>query len=125
MPMPKIKRIAEVVFETTDLPGAIHFYRDILGLELTEANEASAWFRFGDQLVAFFHSSVVGPAGDEPHTTFEVARLDLREAESWLQTNGIEVRAKRIFDDGAVGLFITDPNGKAIEIYCRNEGTMP
>ncbi|MGO4724843.1 MULTISPECIES: VOC family protein [unclassified Inquilinus] len=120
VPMPPIKRIAEVVFETPDLQASIRFYRDVLGLDLSESDDNSAWFRFGDQLVAFFHSSFVGPTGDEPHTTFEIERADLGKAITWLGSSNIEIRAQRIFDDGAVGLFITDPNGKTLEIYCRN-----
>jgi catechol 2,3-dioxygenase-like lactoylglutathione lyase family enzyme len=120
MPMPPIQRIAEVVFETDDLDRSVHFYSEVLGLPLETRDERTAWFRWGDQLVAFFDKSLVGTGvGNYPHTTFEVSEDDLPDAITALEEQGVEHAPPRTFQDGAVGVYFADPNGNMIELYAR------
>ena len=122
MSMPQIKRIAEVVFETSDLEESVRFYRDVLRLPLESADDRTAWFRWNDQLVAFFDKGLVGTGvGNYPHTTFEVEPQDLGRAIAALDAAGVDHAPPRTFDDGAIGVYFADPNGNMIEIYCRGE----
>jgi catechol-2,3-dioxygenase len=118
--MPPIIRIAEVVFETDDIEASVVFYRDVLRLPLERRDDKTAWFRWNDQLVAFMDRSLSGTeTGTGAHTTFEVARRDFPEVLAALSTYSIRHDPPRTFDDGATGVYLTDPNGNMIEVYCR------
>lgn len=117
-----------------DLDGAIHFYRDVLGMELTERHEMPngtvlAFLRMGATgTVELVYRPDFRPAEPVPsdraglqHVALRVTNLD--DWVSYLGEQDVKLTVQPFsiqFPSGvARGLFFTDPEGNPIELMER------
>ena len=52
----------------------------------------------------------------ELHVAFAIESAELANWESWLQTRGIEVEEKSIWEPGGTSLYFRDPNRHLVEL---------
>lgn len=112
-----IKDIAFIAYAVADVPRAVAFYRDVLGLEIGRAfNEGFVEFNVGSSSFAVNGD----PPGYEPGTSsglnFEVA--DIVAAQQRLLQRGVEVSAVYEFPACSV-CFAKDPDGNRFALHQR------
>jgi catechol 2,3-dioxygenase len=114
--------VGHVHLKIRDLNRAIEFYREILGLDVTERHDRYAFLSFGER-----HHDValqeVGENADGPgrgvglyHVAFEVPDPKaLATIHDRLQSRGVQVSP---VDHGiSKALYFADPDGNGIEVY--------
>ncbi|HEX3369256.1 MAG TPA: VOC family protein [Candidatus Cybelea sp.] len=112
-----IKDIAFVAYSVADVPRAVAFYRDVLGLEVGRAfNEGFVEFNVGSSSFAVDGD----PPGYDPGTStglnFEVA--DIVAAQQRLVERGVDVSAVYTFPACSV-CFAKDPDGNRFALHQR------
>lgn len=115
-------KLGHVHLKVRDLDDSVAFYRDVLGLSVTERYANYAFLTFGDR-----HHDValqaVGPDASGPrmgvglyHAAFEVESPDaLRRTAERLSDRGVSVTPvdHRI----SKALYFDDPDGNGVEVY--------
>lgn len=128
-----LKEINHVVFVTDDIIRTIRFYRDLLGMELTQAYGGPGirhyFFRTGNNEMAFFEYPDVKPADTEAlggpankrqggfdHISFNVeSKEELFAVKDKVEAAGIAVNG--VLDHGALwSFYFDDPNGIELEV---------
>ncbi|MEX0887090.1 MAG: VOC family protein [Phycisphaeraceae bacterium] len=118
----QITQLNHVAIHVDDLDRSVAFYRDVLGLTLMDRpafDFPGAWFRVGDdqELHLIARPPTDGDAGRSPnerHYAFMVGDADAT-AEA-LERAGVEFRGPRARPDGAMQIFLRDPDGHVIEL---------
>ncbi|HEX2295370.1 MAG TPA: VOC family protein [Actinomycetota bacterium] len=117
-----IERIERVDLRVRDVPAALRFYRDVVGLEVREESETRAALASpgGPAFLALDSSGVTRPADPRATGLFHIAirfpaRSALADALARLAASGIPVGA----GDHAVSeaLYVSDPDGNGVELY--------
>lgn len=121
-----INRVGHVVLKMRDLEAAKRFYAGTLGMKISSESDIAVFFRFAD----YHHDIGVFKVGEDaqPPTENQVGLLHfalvvdsqeaLVEMHRHLKDQGVEIEA--MFDHGMTrSLYIYDPEGNAIEIYCE------
>lgn len=107
--------VHHVAINVDDVPAAVAFYRDVLGLRLREDRPdfgiAGAWLDAGDQQVHLIQAPLPTSAGQH----FALRVVDVDRAAADLRARGIEV------SEPATGgpnrqCFLRDPCGNAVEL---------
>lgn len=122
-----IKRVGHVVIKMRDLDAAKHFYRDILGMKITDEREDfGVFFRFDD----YHHDIAVFKVNDDAaapqHNQVGLAHIAL-VADSFDTVKAMYQRLKehdvpivRTADHGITkSVYFQDPEGNELEIYCE------
>lgn len=138
--MTKVRCLGHVSLTVLDLDTALDFYRDLLGMKLTERKEyadpnaplrEAAWLRCGSEhhAVALFEmrdavehevvDSALAPVPGLHHFAFELDSFDdLSDLHRRLVANGVEVAEQSQFGPGShVRLYCLDPDGHRVELY--------
>jgi catechol 2,3-dioxygenase-like lactoylglutathione lyase family enzyme len=119
--------VYETVLYARDVPAAVAFYGDVLGLALIdEPDELGAFFRLdsGAMLLIFDprRSSVPGRVapshGSEGagHIAFQVDRSKLDWWRAHFRELGIEIEKDKAYEGGAQHLYVRDPAGNSVEL---------
>ncbi|MEZ6063928.1 MAG: VOC family protein [Planctomycetaceae bacterium] len=129
----QVKYIDHVTLIVKDVEASRQFYVGLLGMEEVDRPAFSfggAWFQAGSTLVHLIEEhDRSGPAGypnnalvrssRNHHFAFEVD--DAREAAQILKDRGIDlVDDAKLRPDGAVQVFLADPDGHVIELCTSN-----
>lgn len=120
--MPKVTSLGHVGILVTDLERSIAFYRDVLGLSVSDRSERIAFMtaRGRDQE----HHEFVLARGRQPgspttvqQVSFHCASLqDLRDFYKSFVEKGVPIN--RVVSHGnAIGCYFQDPDGNTIEVY--------
>jgi len=116
-----IARIDHVGLHVADVERSRRFYAEVLGLAempRPDLGFPGAWFRVGSQeLHLIGKNSRPGEPPRERHFAFEVD-----DAAGWaarLRERGVEFEEPRERPDGAVQIFLRDPDGHVIELLDR------
>jgi catechol 2,3-dioxygenase len=120
--MDRATALGHVHLKVRDVDRAVAFYRDVLGLDVTERTGNYAFLSYGDR-----HHDValqgVGADADGPgrgvglyHAAFEVPDADaLRATHRRLRERGVAVSP---VDHGiSKALYFDDPDGNGLEVY--------
>lgn len=118
----KINQLNHVAVHCDDLDASVRFYREVLSLEPMDRPAFSfpgAWFRVGvDQELHLIARPAQDPQGysipRERHFAFRVP--DIERAAAHLTDCGIDFDAPQKRPDGAVQIFLRDPDGHVIEL---------
>jgi catechol 2,3-dioxygenase-like lactoylglutathione lyase family enzyme len=115
----KITQLNHVALHVADLERSCRFYRDVLGLEPMPRpafDFDGAWFRIGrDQEL---HLIARAPENDSPPRERHYALLvdSFAAAEERLRGLGQSFRGPQVRPDGALQLFLRDPDGHVVEL---------
>jgi catechol 2,3-dioxygenase-like lactoylglutathione lyase family enzyme len=116
-----ILELNHVALHVTDVPRSCVFYHEILKLEPMPRPAFTfpgAWFRLGSQQ----ELHLIGERGDPVHSHhrgnhFALRVDDLAAWETHLRGVGAEFRPPKPRPDGAMQLFLADPDGHVIELF--------
>jgi lactoylglutathione lyase len=118
----KTLELNHVALLVSDVDKSCGFYRDVLRLEQIPRpafNFPGAWFRLGT--AQELHLIGGGSAGAKPASSrgnHFALRVDDPEAwRQYLQPLGVIVRGPVTRPDGAIQIFIGDPDGHLIELF--------
>ncbi len=113
-----IQKIATVTLWVDDFEKAIHFYRDILGLEMPTQPGEIPHFRVGEGMLVLVKGFPCQPEGafppEFPHVTFEVSDLD--QSVEKLQAQGITFESGIESRRDSRWIKLCDPAGNLIEL---------
>ncbi len=122
--MTEPSRLGHVHLKVRDLERAVAFYRDVLGLEVTERFGSFVFLSLGEAhhdlaLQSIGGEDSAGTGEQEPglyHAAWEVDDADaLRRASERLSERGVDVSP---VDHGiSKALYFDDPDGNGVEIY--------
>ena len=117
-------RIFESVLYAEDLPAAVAFYRDVLGLELISCIDMVAAFRSAGSVLLIFDPKLSAAAGrDIPshgrsgagHLAFAATDAEREQWKHRLTSAGVAIEAEIDWKQGGRSLYFRDPAGNSIE----------
>jgi catechol 2,3-dioxygenase-like lactoylglutathione lyase family enzyme len=115
-PTSLVAGVHHVSINVPDVPAAIEFYRDMLGLTVRadrpEFPKAGAWMDAGGQQVHLIEGEV--PVGDGPH--FALLVNDLDATVQALRSSGVRVSEPKAVGPGRQS-FVTDVAGNVVELH--------
>ena len=116
----KILQLNHVALHVADVERSVAFYRDVLRLELIPRPAFSfpgAWFRLGvDQEL---HLIGGRDASTQSHSRGNHWALMIDDMDAWeqdLQARGIPYLPRRTRPDGALQIYLVDPDGHYLEL---------
>ena len=131
----KIVKIGPVRIFVPDMEAALFFYRDVLGLKVTEEiaynGHRCVFLRANTEhhSLALYPTALRAELGLSEHTSllsmgFQLAEYSqLRDAVSFLEENGHKTRKlpQELFPGMGHNAFVTDPDGHLIQLYFNME----
>ncbi|HWA25709.1 MAG TPA: VOC family protein [Lacunisphaera sp.] len=131
MKPPAIEHVVETILYTTDLPKAVGFYRDVLGLE-PMAGDATRFQSFkagpGQVLLLFTQGGTLEPTpvpggiipphdGTGPHHIgFAVNAENYEPWRAHLRVQGIVIESETHWPRGGRSLYFRDPDNHLVEL---------
>jgi catechol 2,3-dioxygenase-like lactoylglutathione lyase family enzyme len=130
MTIPSVRGVLETCLYSSDLPRAVRFYRDELGLRLLESGERLCVFSVtGQQVLLIFRSggtqeAIPTPGGVIPpheasghlHFAFAISKEDFPKWENYLIARGIPTETKVKWPTGGQSLYFRDPDNHLVEL---------
>ena len=130
MSTPRINGVVETCLYTNDLPRAVGFYKDQLGLRLLESGERLCVFSVADkQVLLIFRSGgtlepIPTPGGMIPphdaagqlHFAFAVSKEAFAVWEKHLIERGIAIESKVSWPKGGQSIYFRDPDNHLVEM---------
>ena len=130
MSTPRINGVVETCLYSDDLPRAVRFYQDQLGLQLLESGERLCVFSVADkQVLLLFRSGrtlkpIPTPGGMIPphdaagqlHVAFAVSKEDFTAWEKHLIERGIAIESKVSWPRGGLSIYFRDPDNHLVEL---------
>ena len=132
--MATVRGLAEIVLMVRDLHRSVHFYRDVLGLQLISPSElrGAAFLQVGNATDGVPQQVVlVQRPADSPdfpsqrahrsvhHLGIEVARADFESEQKRLQGLGFEVRTGEHPFLPVQAFYLDDPDGNEVELVTK------
>jgi catechol 2,3-dioxygenase-like lactoylglutathione lyase family enzyme len=130
MSTPRINGVVETCLYSDDLPRAVRFYQEQLGLRLLGSGERLSVFSVADkQVLLIFRSGgtlepIPTPGGMIPphgaagqlHVAFAVSKEELNAWEKHLIARGIEIESKVSWPTGGQSIYFRDPDNHLVEL---------
>ena len=113
----KTGKLFVVTLWAPNIPESLHFYRDVLGLDLLPHHEGQPAFAVGDGIHLIIRKGTPVPAENAnpfPVIAFQVANLDL--AIQHLQAHGVKMVGDIIIKPSTRYCMFHDPAGNLLEI---------
>ncbi len=116
-----VLELNHVALHVSDVERSCHFYRTVLKLEPMPRPAFTfpgAWFRLGSTQ----ELHLIGDRSDPVHSGnrgnhFALRVKDLAPWVEWWQSLGVEFRSPQARPDGAIQVFVRDPDGHTIELF--------
>ena len=120
----KILELNHVAIHVADVARSVEFFRRVLRLEQIERpafDFPGAWFRLGAQQELHLIGNRDEPVSSGARSNHFALRVDDTVAwEEHLKQVGVDFRPRKPRPDGAMQIFLRDPDGHFIELF-----TMP
>ena len=128
--MPSITRVLETALYVDDLPRALAFYRDVLGLRVMSEGPRLVTFDAGQGTVLLlfqrgatadglrFAAGWIPPHnGSGPaHFAFAIAADEFEDWAARLAAHGIAIESRVPWSAGGQSLYFRDPDGHSVEL---------
>lgn len=118
---PKLASFAHVSVPCRDLEEGKRFYGDVLGGEIRVDTPTFASFRLAgvDVGIGTDGCTWIEPSAEYPHFAFFVGPDELVQMRRWLGRCGIPTSNLWTRQGVEALMFLRDPSGNVIELYCR------
>jgi catechol 2,3-dioxygenase-like lactoylglutathione lyase family enzyme len=115
-----IKQIGHICIHTADLDKTLHFYTEVLGLEMTfdfvrDGAPFGYYIHFGNNTFIEVFKGEPGEIGNIAHVAIEVEGMDALIQR--IKEHGVEIGEKALGGDNSWQVWVTDPNGIRIEFH--------
>ncbi len=128
--MSKIVGISEIVLWTADLPAALRFYRDLLGLaQISPPSLPNVFLKVADghagipQMIVLVPKSqavAAQPSGNQlHHLAFELPEEAFEEQQATLAAAGLQPRGGKHPVLASRTMYVDDPDGNEVEFICK------
>ena len=120
-------RLVIVSLRAEDVPAAVHFYQDVIGLRLLPHHDQRPAFDLGDGTYLAIIKGQPAPeqeAGESPFPVVTFAVEDLDEAVAHLQAHGVELPWGAVRGDSQRWVLFRDPAGNLVE-FVQSGGPLP
>ncbi len=127
--MPKLDRVLETALYVDDLPRAVAFYADVLGLSSLYEDERLRAFAVGASVLLLFRrgaslETINLPGGTIPphdgsgplHVAFAVGADELARWETRLGAHGVPVEGRTDWPRGGRSIYFRDPDRHLLEL---------
>jgi lactoylglutathione lyase len=119
-PAMKVMQLNHVALHVADVERSSAFYRDVLGLETIPRpafNFPGAWFRLGiDQELHLIGGREIAPQSHNRGNHWALMIDDMDAWEHDFQARGIAYLPRRQRPDGALQIYLVDPDGHYLEL---------
>jgi catechol-2,3-dioxygenase len=121
--MPKVTSLGHLGFYVKDVERSVAFYRDILGLQVSDRSPRGSVFMTAQDRLAEHHELLIAP-GRQDGTANTIQQISFRCA-SLADVKGFyqlflerKVPIQRIVTHGnTVSIYFEDPDGNSVEVY--------
>src|SRR5713101_111849 len=121
--MPKVTSLGHMGFYVKDVERTVAFYRDILGLQVSDRSPRGAVFMTAQDRLAEHHELLIAP-GRQEGTTNTIQQISFRCA-SLADVKDFhriflerQVPIQRVVTHGnTVSIYFEDPDGNSVEVY--------
>jgi catechol-2,3-dioxygenase len=121
--MPKVTSLGHIGFHVKDVERSVAFYRDILGLSVSDRSPRGSVFMTAQDRLAEHHELLIAPGRQDGTTStlqqisFRCASLaDVKEFHRVIVERQIPIQ--RIITHGnTVSIYFEDPDGNSVEVY--------
>jgi catechol-2,3-dioxygenase len=130
--MPKVTSLGHLGFYVRDIERSVAFYRDILGLKVSDCSPRGAVFMTAQDRSQEHHELLLLPGRDDDGKVNMLQQISLRCAsltdvkefyQTFLENN---VKIVRTCSQGnTVSIYFEDPDGNAVEVYCPTGFDIP
>ena len=125
--MLNVTGLDHIGLKVTDLDRSLHFYHDVLGLEVLHTSGPhanggrSATLRAGDQkLDVFYRPDFVSADRDKPigmdHVCLTVAGDSMEDVVAWLRQHAVDIMWGPVTRGGTTSVYVFDPDGIHVEL---------
>ncbi len=119
----KVKGVDFVFYYITDLKRSLVFYRDILGLKVTQEKESWAELQAGSVTIAIGNFGPI-KGKQEGGAAVAFAVDDVKEALEFVKSKKVPVKMD-IYESGVCFMaIILDPDGNEVMLHHRKDGTI-
>jgi catechol-2,3-dioxygenase len=122
--MPKVTSLGHLGFYVRDMERSVVFYRDILGMQVSDRSPRGAVFMTAQDRLAEHHELLLVPGRNDPgnvnvlqQISFHCASLaDVKEFYRVFVDNKVPIN--RVVSHGnTVSIYAQDPDGNSVEVY--------
>ena len=121
--MPKVTSLGHIGFHVKDVERSVAFYRDILGLTVSDRSPRGSVFMTAQDRLAEHHELLIAPGRQEDSTntlqqiSFRCASLaDVKDFYRLFLERKVPIQ--RIVTHGnTVSIYFQDPDGNSVEVY--------
>jgi catechol-2,3-dioxygenase len=122
--MPKVTSLGHLGFYVRDMERSVAFYRDILGMQVSDRSPRGAVFMTAQDRLAEHHELLLVPGRNDPgnlnvlqQISFHCASLaDVKEFYRVFIDNKVPIN--RVVSHGnTVSIYAQDPDGNSVEVY--------
>ncbi|SRR5258705_1081583 len=128
--MPSVRRVVETALYVDDMPRAVAFYRDVLGLRPMGVGERLTPMDAGDaSVLLLFQRGATAhglsfPGGTIPphdgagplHVAFGIEIAEFDAWETRLTGHGVAIESRVSWERGGRSLYFRDPDGHSVEL---------
>ena len=122
--MPKVSSLGHLGFYVRDMERSVAFYRDILGLQVSDRSPRGAVFMTAQDRLAEHHELYLAPGRNDADNvnviqqiSFRCATLkDIQDFHRVFVENNVPIN--RVVSHGnTVSIYAQDPDGNSVEVY--------
>lgn len=120
-----IRGIDYVFYNVTNLKKSLAFYRDVLGLKVTDEQKQWAEFDTGNMTLAIGEYGASKDSKTEKNSASAALSVDdLKEAVAFLKEKNVKIQTEPMDFPNCAMAIIEDPDGNQIILHHRKDGTV-
>lgn len=130
--MPKVTSLGHVGLYVRDIERSVAFYRDILGLQVSDRSPRGAVFMTAQDRLAEHHELLLAPGRNDDgkvnvvqQISFHCATVgDVKEFYRVFVENNVPIN-RCVSHGNTVSIYAQDPDGNSVEVYWSNGVDVP